>query len=75
MSDPHEELPVVDTDDLGDCPYFARWNSIPGHNPHATCSYGCYDEPECVTCEPHGGWPAFRTIIAALPSTSTPEAS
>lgn len=39
------------------CPYFARYNSLPGHDPEAVCTFGCRDEPQCVTCEPNGGWP------------------
>ena len=53
-----------DEDDLGDCPYFARYCGDPGHDPHA----GCYQmgiceaagEPQCVTCEPSEGWPSRR---------------
>lgn len=44
--------------DLGQCPYLARYESLPGHDPAATCGYGCSDEPQCVTCEPTGGWPS-----------------
>lgn len=39
------------------CSYFARWMNEPGHDPDATCSFECEEEPECVTYEPEGGWP------------------
>lgn len=45
--------------DLGQCPYLPRFWNEPGHDPNATCAFGCYDEPECVTCEPDGGWPSL----------------
>lgn len=35
-----------------ECPYLARWESRPGHDPHAVCAFGCWDEPKCVTCGP-----------------------
>ena len=44
--------------DLGMCPYYARYESLPGHDPKATCTFGCRDEPQCLTCEPDGGWPS-----------------
>src|SRR4029077_10649002 len=31
------------------CPYLARYESRPGHDPHAVCPFGCWDEPVCVT--------------------------
>ena len=43
-----EELPYWE------CPYLARWNNEPGHDPQATCTFGCTTEPACVTCGP---WP------------------
>lgn len=55
-----ETLDEYQTDDLSDCPYFARFTNQPGHDPEATCSYGCVDEPACVTCEPSEGWPIQR---------------
>jgi hypothetical protein len=39
------------------CPYYARYWCHEGHDPEAICTFGCRDEPECVTCEPTGGWP------------------
>lgn len=50
-------------ENLGDCPYLARWNALPGHDPEATCAYGCSDEPDCVTCQPSGGWPVPRHLV------------
>ena len=38
---------------LGDCPYYATWS---GETFHGLCSYGCHDEPLCVTCCPPEGW-------------------
>lgn len=35
-----------------DCPYFARHHGWLGHDPSATCAFGCVDEPNCVT----GSW-------------------
>lgn len=49
-----------DEEDLSDCPYYARYCSAAGHDPQAECSYGCTDEPSCVTCRPSDGWPSER---------------
>lgn len=55
--------------DLGDCPYFASANRLPGFDPAAVCGHGCYEEPACVTCEPEDGWPSRRvTLLAMAPS-------
>lgn len=40
-----------------DCPYYARFQNLPGHDPDGVCAFTCYDEPVCVTGEPLGGWP------------------
>lgn len=56
----HESNEECWFDDLGTCPYYARWCNAPGHDPEATCGFGCRDEPECVTCRPWGGWPSER---------------
>lgn len=49
--------------DLGTCPYFARWRSTPGpFEAQAVCGFDCVDEPECVTCEPVGGWPSVTGV-------------
>ena len=42
--------------ELGDCPYFARYYNIEGHDPNAICYMGCHQEPACVTDEPLEGW-------------------
>lgn len=44
--------------DMSDCPYFARYVRAPIHDPAGTCSYGCRDEPECITGRPLHGWPS-----------------
>ena len=44
--------------DLSDCPYFRRYAGMEGHDPEGTCSYGCRDEPSCVTDRPLHGWPS-----------------
>lgn len=51
--------------DLGDCPYFATYAGLPWAEKGAVCSYGCWEEPECVTCEPNGGWPSVHAEINA----------
>lgn len=43
--------------DLGDCAYYQRCRGVEGYE-DGTCSFGCRDEPECVTCEPSDGWPS-----------------
>lgn len=74
---PWEREPQIDDDmpplihdggdrylDLGLCPYLFRWYSLPGHDPHAVCAYGCRDEPECMTCEPEDFWPSWAPLVA-----------
>lgn len=39
------------------CPYFQRFQGLPGHDPNATCTFGCWQEPRCITDEPMRGWP------------------
>jgi hypothetical protein len=34
------------------CPYLARHMGWQGHDPCATCTFSCYDEPACVTGGP-----------------------
>lgn len=41
------------------CPYLDRWEGRPGHDPEATCAFGCVDEPACVT---GGPWPERAEI-------------
>lgn len=50
-------------DDLSTCRYYvtAGDSSVPTEE----CSFGCYDEPQCVTCNP-GPWPA-ESIRARYP--------
>lgn len=45
--------------DLGGCAYYLRYMKVEGFE-DGTCSFGCREEPECVTCEPEGGWPSHR---------------
>lgn len=52
-------MPVADDLDefelpYWECPYLARYESEPGHDPKATCAFDCWDEPKCVT---YGPWP------------------
>lgn len=49
-----------DGPDRGTCPYYQR---AMGGDPEGICSFGCVDEPMCVTCEPHNGWPSARGEI------------
>lgn len=53
-----EVFSVDDPDDmdLSGCAYYKRYIGAPGHDPNGTCSYGCREEPECVTSAPVGGW-------------------
>jgi hypothetical protein len=53
------------SDDLGVCPYFWRYECLPGYDPDAVCAFGCRDEPECVTCAPSGGWPSVNAALAS----------
>lgn len=57
-------------DDLGDCAYYARYSGLPGHDPVAICSYGCWDEPQCVTCCPRDGWAIDRAYANGHPCVS-----
>lgn len=60
---------VNDEGDLGMCPYLARYKELtdlPTYDPEGSCfqmsickSAG---EPQCVTCEPSGGWPSVRHL-------------
>lgn len=45
--------------DLGGCAYYQRCIGTPGFS-DGICSFGCQEEPECITCEPTGGWPSQR---------------
>lgn len=51
---------MTDTDldaelNLGSCPYFLTRGRR--DDERGLCSFGCVDEPACVTSEPPGGWP------------------
>jgi hypothetical protein len=46
--------------DLGNCAYYARYCGLPGADPNGICSFGCREEPGCITDEPDGGWPSQR---------------
>jgi hypothetical protein len=54
-------------DDLSECPYYARYNGLPGHDPSATCfqlgTCSAAEEPMCVTCEPIEGWPSRHEAV------------
>lgn len=53
---------IDDESDLSTCPYFTR--HLPGGDPEGTCGFGCYDEPQCMTCRPRDGWPRERARAA-----------
>ena len=44
--------------DLSWCAYARRGEE--GQNPMGTCSFGCVDEPSCITDCPREGWPRER---------------
>lgn len=35
-----------------DCAYYRRYYALPGADPHGICSFGCRDEPACITSFP-----------------------
>lgn len=76
MSDHVDEV-EEDDEDLGDCPYFARYSNIEGHDPHAICYQmglcEAAEEPLCVTCEPTEGWVRPPTLLATPGYTPVPE--
>lgn len=43
--------------DLSSCPYFSG---------RGTCSFGCSDEPACMTSRPSDGWPGEEALIMEL---------
>lgn len=47
-----------DETDLSSCPYFQTMTKPDAER--GTCSFGCRDEPRCITCEPMNGWPSQR---------------
>lgn len=51
--------PGIDDDyffDYSECAYYKRCHGRPGYE-DGICSFGCHDEPACITDEPEGGWP------------------
>lgn len=49
--------------DLSDCPYYmSGYSGGPGK-----CSYGCREEPACITEEPIGGWSSVRKEKSSMP--------
>ena len=54
-----EETNVEMASDLGGCAYLERLAGTEGYE-EGICSFGCHEEPECMTCEPEGGWPSRR---------------
>ncbi len=55
-----EEFEDPGEEDLSGCPYYQR---IKG----ATCIYGCWQEPRCITDEPLYGWPSERNMCRSCP--------
>ncbi len=60
--------------DYGQCPYYARYESLPGHDPEATCAFGCRDEPACVTGQwgDYGYASGWNAAMAAASRLSVP---
>lgn len=48
--------------DLSGCAYYTRDEE--DGDPEGTCSYGCHEEPECITCCPLEGWPREQARAA-----------
>lgn len=40
---------------LASCPYYVY---LTQGGERGTCTFGCREEPACITDEPEGGWPA-----------------
>lgn len=55
-----------DETDLSSCPYFQTMTKPDAER--GTCSFGCWDEPRCITCEPENGWPGMRAVPDAAVS-------
>jgi hypothetical protein len=68
MGEPSAVEIELEDDDLGMCPYYWRFECLPGYDPEGTCFMGCSDEPSCVTCEPSGGWPSVHAALTAAGS-------
>lgn len=55
--------------DLSSCPYYDRYESLPGHDPQGQCGFDCNDEPACITDCPREGWPlAIAKHHSGLPA-------
>lgn len=72
----HESRTAEEWDgDRGDCPYYARNYELEGYDPDGICSYGCREEPACITSEPWEGWinhlvdPAIKEAAVRLRET------
>lgn len=78
MSGYYDDVIGLD-DDLGDCPYRARFDGVEGADPRAVCyrmgSCTAAEEPECVTCEPTDGWRRPYTLLTTPGYTPVPERS
>lgn len=54
--------------------------SCPAYDGEGKCQSGCYQEPACITDQPHGGWLAMATAgldsafeaLAAVPEAPEP---
>ena len=62
--------------DLSDCPYFRKYHRLTGADEEGawgsgTCTYGCWDEPHCVTSRPPEGWPGEAALTAPSPASSS----
>lgn len=54
------EVDLVEREeDLGTCEYFRRYHKLEPYDPEAICSFGCVEEPACITCMPGEGWPSI----------------
>lgn len=53
-----------ETPDYGSCPYFMR--GLPGADPEGICSFGCWDEPVCMTGHDSEGWPGWDQYTIQL---------
>ena len=64
----HRQIVVRRTErgDVGLCPYHLAVNKVPGADPKGTCSFGCWEEPDCMTGTPRDGWPSFNRLMVRL---------
>lgn len=49
-----------------ECAYFMR--GLPGADPEGTCSFGCREEPNCMTGRPAEGWSPWDAQVERLGS-------